>query len=211
MGDSEEPFAALVVYREPASALPPPAPYDRMFADGAADPRAAWHDGALRYVDLRLREVADALTAAGRWERTLVVVTATHGQSLDGQTADDPGFSPAGLHIPLLLRAPGRVPRGFVVDEAHGVSAGSAPTILSLAHVVALDAPMQGRTLLRDGAATPGPSFAFAEAFRRSRLTSVGRRSVADAHSSSGARTRRTRSTTSAAMARAAAIGWRRN
>jgi len=166
MDDSEEPFAALVVYREPASALPPPAPYDRMFADGDADPRAAWHDGALRYVDLRLREVADALTAAGRWERTLVLVTATHGQSLDGQTAGDPCFSPAGLHIPLLLRAPGRVPRGFVVDEIAQLT-DIAPTILSLAHVAAPDAPMQGRALLRDGAATPGPSFAFAEAFRR--------------------------------------------
>jgi len=57
---ADEPFAALAVYREPASALAPPAPYDRMFAEGGAEPRAAWHDGALRYVDLRLREVADA-------------------------------------------------------------------------------------------------------------------------------------------------------
>ncbi|HSP99216.1 MAG TPA: sulfatase [Candidatus Dormibacteraeota bacterium] len=166
LGDADEPFAALVVYREPASALPPPAPYDRMFAEGEVDARAAWHDGALRYVDLRLREVADALSAAGRWDHTLVVVTATHGQPLDASANGDPGFSPAGLHVPLLLRAPGRVPRGFVVDEIAQLT-DVAPTILSLARVAAPDAPMQGRALLRDGAATPGPSFAFAEAFRR--------------------------------------------
>jgi len=70
------------------------------------------------------------------------------------------------LAVPLLLRAPGRVPRGFVVDEISQLT-DVAPTILSLARVAAPDAPMQGRALLRDGAATPGPSFAFAEAFRR--------------------------------------------
>ena len=161
------PFAAMVVYREPASALPPPAPYDRMFAvAGDGTPLAAWHDGALRYVDLRLREIADALTADGRWDRTLVVVTATHGRSLEPTSTGDADFTPAGLHVPLLLRAPDRVPRGFVVDEIAQLS-DVAPTILSLVRVAAPDAPMQGRVLLKDGAATPGPAFAFAEAFRR--------------------------------------------
>jgi arylsulfatase A-like enzyme len=160
----DEPFAALVLYREPASDVPPPAPYDRMFADGDADAAVAWHDGALRYVDLRLRELADALQAAGRWDRTLVVVTATHGRALDG--SPEPNFSPAGLRIPLLLRAPGCVPRGFVVEETAQLT-DVAPTVLALANVAAPDAPMQGRALLRDGAATPGPTFAFAEAFRR--------------------------------------------
>lgn len=164
--DTAAPFAALVVYQEPARAQPPPAPYDRMFAaEGDADAEA-WHDGALRYVDMRLREVADALTADGRWERTLVVVTATHGRSLASAPDGDPDFAPTGLHVPLLLRAPGRVPRGFVVDEIAQLS-DVAPTVLSLANVAAPDAPMQGRVLLRDGAATPGPAFAFAEAFRR--------------------------------------------
>lgn len=166
LGGADEPFAALVVYREAAGALPPPAPYDRLFADGENDPRAAWHDGALRYVDLRLREVADALSADGRWDRTLVVVTANAGQPLAAAGAGDPDFTPAALHVPLLLRAPGRVPRGFVVDEITQLT-DVAPTILSLARVAAPDAPMQGRALLRDGAATPGPSFAYAEAFRR--------------------------------------------
>jgi arylsulfatase A-like enzyme len=173
-----EPFAALVSYREPNSALPPPAPYDRMFVgEDEAQRGAAWHDGALRYVDLRLREVADALIAAGEWDRTLMVVTATHGRALTGAAVDDGvDFSPASLHVPLLLRAPGRVPRGFVVDEIVQLP-DVAPTILSLARVAAPDAPMQGRALLRDGAATPGPSFAFAEAFRHG-PTDVRRKAI---------------------------------
>lgn len=163
----DDPFAAVVIYRETASEQPPPAPYDRMFAAGGeGDALAAWHDGALRYVDMRLREVADTLGATGRWDRTLLVVTATHGRSLDASPGGAPDFAPAGLHVPLLLRAPGRVPRGFVVDEIAQLS-DVAPTILSLVQVAAPDAPMQGRVLLKDGAATPGPLFAFAEAFRR--------------------------------------------
>lgn len=173
--DVVQPFAAVVVLRETASESPPPAPYDRLFADGDADPRVAWHDGALRYVDLRLRELADALAAQGLWDRTLVVVTATHGEPL-APGAPRPSFTPAGLRIPLLLRAPGRVPRGFVVDETAQLT-DVAPTILALANVAAPDAPMQGRPLLRDGAATPGPGAAFAEAFRRD-ATDQRRKSV---------------------------------
>jgi arylsulfatase A-like enzyme len=138
-----------------------------MFAvEGDGDALPAWHDGTLRYVDLRLREIADALAEDGRWDRTLAVVTATHGRSL--RTADDDAadLTPAGLHVPLLLRGPGRVPRGFIVEEIAQLT-DIAPTILSLAQVAAPDAPMQGRALLRDGAATPGPAFAFAEVFRR--------------------------------------------
>ncbi|MFN8643944.1 MAG: sulfatase-like hydrolase/transferase [Candidatus Binatia bacterium] len=151
----------------PRAALPPPAPYDRMFAaDGVAASAAARHDGTLRYVDLRLREVADALTASGRWERTLLVVTSTHGRRLDLDGDGDADLTPGGVHVPLLLRAPDLVPRGFVVEEIAQIN-DVAPTILSLTRVAAPDAPMQGRALLRDGAATPGPRFAFAEAFRR--------------------------------------------
>lgn len=158
-----EPFFAFVSYRETDSPLPPPAPYDREFADGASA-AVAWHDGALRYVDMRLREVADALAAAGRWDRTLLVVTATHGRGLDEAAAGE--LTPAALRVPLLLRAPGRVPCGFVVDDIAQLP-DVAPTILSLCRVAAPDAPMQGRALLREAAATPGPGIAVAESFRR--------------------------------------------
>lgn len=162
----DEPFAALVHLGEPSGALPPPAPYDRMFPGEHGDePGTAWHDGALRYVDLRLRELAEALEADGRWDRTLTVVTATHGATLDADASGAGRCAPNVLRVPLLLRAPGRVPRGFVMDEI-AQSCDVAPTVLALAGVAAPDAVMQGRTLLRDGAATPGPDFAFAEGFR---------------------------------------------
>jgi len=163
--DGEQPFAALVTFREAALERRPPAPYDRQFATTAAGDAAstqrAWHAGALRYLDLRLQEIADALTADGRWERTLVVVTGTGGLALDGA----PAMREATLRVPLLLRAPGRVPAGFVVDEIAQLS-DVAPTVLALLGVPTTTA-WQGRALLRDGAVTPGPHWAFTESYRR--------------------------------------------
>jgi len=163
--DDPQPFAALVTFREAVLEKRPPAPYDRQFAAPANDAQAlrrAWHAGALRYIDLRLQEVADALAAAGRWDQTIVVVTGTGGVPIDGADA----FDDSSLRIPLLMRAPGRVPAGFTLDEIAQLT-DIAPTVVSL-----LDLPVglawQGRALMRDGAVTPGPRWAFAESYRRS-------------------------------------------
>ncbi len=65
--------------------------------------------------------------------RTLVAVVADHGESLGEHGEDTHGlllYEPA-LHVPLLLRAPGRVPAGGVVDAESGL-ADLAPTLASL-------------------------------------------------------------------------------
>ena len=103
---SRAPFFAFVHYHEALRPIGPPAPYDRTFmpaslsaaaardanqANGAtvrpvtADEHAvltALHDGALRYLDMRLKQIADALTLAGSWDQTLLVVTAGRGEDL---------------------------------------------------------------------------------------------------------------------------------
>jgi arylsulfatase A-like enzyme len=105
----EEPFFALVHYNETHLRFHPPAPYDRTFMPrnvtaaqirsvnqdcnayiaGAAPMSEedfvilrALYDGELRYVDMRLKEVADALAAKGKWNNTLFIVTADHGENL---------------------------------------------------------------------------------------------------------------------------------
>ncbi|MEO8601640.1 MAG: sulfatase [bacterium] len=158
------PFAVLVTFREAALEQRPPAPYDRLFTSPTADAsatRRAWHSGALRYLDLRLQEIADALIAEGRWERTMVVVTGTGGLAFDGAAP----MREASLRMPLLWRAPGLLPAGFVVDEIAQLT-DIAPTVLGLLGVAAPSA-WQGRALLRDGAVTAGPRWAFAESYRR--------------------------------------------
>jgi arylsulfatase len=174
------PFFAYVVYREPARPRTTPAPYDRMFAaqerapgvtDAAADATAAY-DHALRYVDLRVRELAEALAANGRWERTLLIVTATHGTHL-GAANGAPPMSDGILRVPLLVRGPSCIPRGFVVD-AFAQSVDVAPTILSLAGLAVLEG--QGRVLLGAEGVTAGPDAVVVEAFRTAGGTAGVRR-----------------------------------
>lgn len=187
---SPDPFFAFVQFREPLRPLRPPAPYDRIampaaltaaharavnqIIDGQARPAsadeaavlAALHDGALRYADLRLKQIADALAADDRWERTLFIVTASYGEDL-GETGTVGGavsLRDATLHVPLILRCPGRIPGGFVVDE-FAQPIDLLPTIAALTGC-GLDAPVQGRALLTVSGATPGPRAVVAEAFR---------------------------------------------
>jgi arylsulfatase A-like enzyme len=197
-----EPFFALVHYREPRRPMRPPAPYDRAFmpaavtagharnanrcADGPARPvaleeaaaLAALHDGALRYADLRLKQIAEGLASDGRWERTLFILTAGYGEDLgDAGTVDGPAtLRDTTLRVPLILRCPGRIPAGFVVEEfAQPVDV--LPTVASLTGC-ALEAPVQGRALLSAAGASPGPSVVVAEAFRIAPSAAAVRRKV---------------------------------
>lgn len=188
-----EPFFAFVHYREPHLPLRPPAPYDRMFAPPNSDPArlrslnqdsaaflsgavrmdaadlavlTAAYDGALRYVDMRLQEVATVLGRDGRWDRTLVVVLGDHGEHLGehGMIGHQFGLYDSVLHVPLVLRCPDNVPRGFVVDEMVQ-PVDILPTVLEIAGVAPPEL-LPGRAILRNGQAAPGPSFAIAEGFR---------------------------------------------
>lgn len=194
-----EPFFALVHYREPLRPIRPPAPYDRTFmpqaltalqarnanqptgatawpvgADEAAT-LAALHDGALRYADLRLKQIADALVADGRWDQTVFIVTAGYGEDLgDAGAIGGPALRDTALHVPLVLRCPSRIPAGFVVEE-FAQPTDLLPTVAALTGC-ALDVPVQGRALLGTAGATAGPPAVMAEAFRGA--TSSVRRKV---------------------------------
>lgn len=184
-----DPFFAFVHYREALRPLRPPAPYDRAFmppAATAAQARnvnqlaerarpvsaeeasalAALHDGALRYADLRLKQIADALAADGRWDQTLLIITAGYGEDLGdgGSIGGPPSLRETALHVPLVMRCPRRIPAGFVVAE-FAQSVDLLPTVAALTGC-ALDAPVQGRTLLTAAGATSGPPAVITEAFR---------------------------------------------
>jgi arylsulfatase A-like enzyme len=191
---SEQPFFAFVHYNETHLPFEPPRPYDRMFLPrGVTAARvravnqdsnkylarqldmseedfailASLYDGGLRYVDMRLREMADFLRAQGQWDRTLFIVTGDHGESLGEHLTmgHKSVLYDTVLRVPLLLRCPARVPRGFVVDELAQTT-DLMPTILRMVDVPEDAGKLEGRALLQDGHATPGPGFAISECFR---------------------------------------------
>ncbi len=120
-----DPFFLWLHYYDPHASYEPPPPFDRLFAGRP-------YDGEIAAVDASLARVVDALRAQGRLERTLVVVTADHGESLGEHDEPTHAYSlyDATQHVPLLLRGPG-VPAGRVVEGVVRL-ADVAPTVLSL-------------------------------------------------------------------------------
>jgi arylsulfatase A-like enzyme len=193
LGASEQPFFAFVHYNELHLPVDPPRPCDRLFlphdlsaarlqalrqdapyrtglallSDADCELVTGLYDSALRYVDLRLGEIADFLRRRGVWEQTVVVVTADHGALLGARALPGPG---EGLHddllrIPLIIRCPAQVPRGFVVDELAQTT-DLFRTVLQLAGIGHDETVCVGRALFDAARATPGPAFVVAERFR---------------------------------------------
>ena len=125
----------------------------------------ALYDGAVRGVDDAIARVLRTLDRLGLAERTIVVVTADHGETLfeDGhsQGHGDHLFGDQATHVPLLVVDP-RVMRPLRVD-AIVRDVDIAPTLYELAGVAA-PADLDGRSLAPALRGEPlAPRFAYAE------------------------------------------------
>jgi arylsulfatase A-like enzyme len=159
----ERPFFLWLHYVNPHAPYEPPAPHDTAFvdADAASGPvlepvagfhggvprqwakpgrRLGWYvaqyDGEIAAVDAEVGRVVEALDAAGLRERTLVVLTSDHGESLGehdyffdhGENLFDPS-----QRIPLLVAGPG-LPRGTRTG-ALATTLDLVPTVLDAVKV----------------------------------------------------------------------------
>ena len=96
--------------------------------------------GLVAELDRQIGRVLTALAASGELDRTLVVITADHGEMLgDGWQIGKAGFRPEAFHVPLLIRHPGRQQPGRVVD-AFTEHVDLVPTILDS---LGIDIPRQ--------------------------------------------------------------------
>ncbi|WP_061978769.1 sulfatase-like hydrolase/transferase [Aureimonas sp. AU20] len=117
------------------------------FAPGLAGPAVAADEASVRRiratyagmaaeVDHHLGRIVAALKAAGRWERTLLVLSGDHGEQLfDHGLLGKLGYFDQSAHIPLILRDPrpeADAARGSVVD-AVTQSIDLLPTLLDFA------------------------------------------------------------------------------
>ena len=160
----EKPFLLWLHYVNPHAPYEPPAPFDTMFAPGEAErgPRlpvvtgyhggvaSQWarpgrdrlgdyvslYDGEIAAVDQEIGRVLEALRASAVKDRTLVVITSDHGESLgEHDYYFDHGenvFEPS-LHIPLIVVNPGS-PAGQR-SKALASTLDLLPTVLDAAKV----------------------------------------------------------------------------
>ncbi|MBL8861792.1 MAG: sulfatase [Planctomycetes bacterium] len=123
------------------------------------------YDAEVRYVDHELGRLFDALRAAGELERTLVVVTSDHGESLGEQDywfEHGRNASEASVRVPLVVHWPATLP-GRPAPGVRGVDtslADLAPTILDLLGLppLAPDGPARGTSLARAWASGSEPA-----------------------------------------------------
>ncbi len=86
--------------------------------------------GLVSELDRQLGRIFTALAASDALERTLVIVTADHGEMLgDGWQLGKAGFRPEAFHVPLIIRHPKRQQAGRVVEAFTG-HVDLVPTIL---------------------------------------------------------------------------------
>lgn len=177
----QRPFFALLNYYDAHRPYLPPAPWPARFQtpgvplnvryrkeNGAEpDPTPARiqgaidaYDGAIAYLDSEIGRLLDELERRGVLRNTVVVVTSDHGEEFMEHGAWDHGNTlyQAGVHVPLLVLAPG-VEGGRRVEAP--VSLRDVPA--TVADLLALaGTPFPGRSLARwwasDSAAAPPPA-----------------------------------------------------
>ena len=108
----------------------------------------AQYDGEVAYMDAAMQTIFTALESHGILDETLVVVNSDHGETLYDHECyfDHHGMYDTVLHVPLIIRYPGKVPAGERV-QGYNLHQDLMPTILELAGIEA-GIDFDGRSLL---------------------------------------------------------------
>ncbi|MCI0435925.1 MAG: sulfatase-like hydrolase/transferase, partial [Gemmatimonadetes bacterium] len=126
------PFFAFLNYMDAHAPYLPPEPFATRFGKGErGNPmhmdRADWqwtpaqakaeqdaYDGAIAYLDDQLGRLLGELDARGLLDNTIIVLTSDHGEEFleHGVMSHSNSLYMNALHVPLVIRAAGRVPAG---------------------------------------------------------------------------------------------------
>jgi arylsulfatase A-like enzyme len=179
-------FFAYVHFIEPHFPYDPQPPFDTLFGNDAPLPESArrsqeWiravnagasatpaqrdhlvrlYDGNLAAVDRELGRLRALLEASGLLERTVLIVTADHGEALGehGFIGHAPQVYEEAVHIPLVVRFPKGVAAAGARFNGFVDLLDLGPTLLDLFDVDWPDGvpPLEGRSLLPMVAGAPG-------------------------------------------------------
>lgn len=108
----------------------------------------AQYDGAIAYMDACIQTLFNALDTHGIMDETIVVINGDHGETLYDHECwfDHHGLYDVTLHVPLIIRYPGRVPAGKRFS-GYNQHKDLVPTLLELAEVET-DIAFDGESLM---------------------------------------------------------------
>ena len=158
----ERPWFAMLNFFDAHAPYKAQSPFDTMFARAGL---AGAYDGAIATIDRELGRMLDELRGRGALDRTIVIVTADHGELL-GEHGWEHGNSLYMhlLHVPLVIRAPSRAPASVRVRPTVSLR-DLAATVLDLVDPRSSDGPQVAGQSLRsfwDSTAVRRPSPALA-------------------------------------------------
>ncbi len=106
------PFFAVLNFMDAHDPYPAPPPYDTRFSPRPTAQDS--YDGAIAYLDAHLQALFTELARRGALDNTLIVVTGDHGEHFGewGLSGHGNSVYPPVMHVPLLMRLPGKVPQG---------------------------------------------------------------------------------------------------
>ncbi len=96
------------------------------------------YDGNLRMADFALEELLKVLRESKRWQNTLLLITADHGEALyeHGRLGHNSTLYEEMLHVPFILHLPHGAAAGIEVDKNQLVSLEDiVPTLLGLLRI----------------------------------------------------------------------------
>ncbi|MFQ6103897.1 MAG: tetratricopeptide repeat protein [Candidatus Glassbacteria bacterium] len=139
--DARSPFFLWVHYFDPHHPYIPPQPYGDKYRD-------APYLGEIAYTDHCVGTLLDALKETGLGDRTLIVLTSDHGESLGEHLESSHGvFLYEGpMRVPLIMTLDGVLPAGRRVDDYVSL-ADILPTVCEVLDINVPD-QVQGRSLL---------------------------------------------------------------
>lgn len=119
---------------DPHSPYTPPEPYRSRYADRP-------YDGEIAYADSIVGQAVQYLDSHHVLDQTLVVFLSDHGEGLGDHGEDEHGLLAydSTLHVPWIIRLPGRDRAGVVIDRAVSL-VDVAPTVLGLLGISASQA-----------------------------------------------------------------------
>jgi len=127
--NSQNPFFMWLHCFDPHAPYEPPMPFSKIYQKNL-------YDGEIAYTDYALGRLISNLKKKNLLDKTLIVVTADHGEGL-GEHAEKTHaifIYDATLHVPLIMRYPKAIPAGLVVQNATS-TIDIMPTILDILQI----------------------------------------------------------------------------